>query len=268
MTPRAENFYPWEQKTVDAIRDRLGIARFDVYGSIPSTNDLALEMLRSGNCPLPSLVVAEEQTKGRGRGVNRWSSPAGCLMFSLILPFSANPSASMVPLAAGLAIRKGLDFLCGDAGKVGKVQVKWPNDVYLNGQKVAGILVEAAEESRGVVIGAGININNSFREADPDLRRKAISTFDFTQESLHLPTVLELIVREMIGRVNQISAGHDDLLRELRENCFLTGRSVVIDATSQRVSGIVAGIDDSGRLIVRQGLTQVPIVAGSVEVVE
>jgi BirA family biotin operon repressor/biotin-[acetyl-CoA-carboxylase] ligase len=139
----------------------LGGLRF--FGQTGSTNDVALAWAADGAADL-SLVCAEEQTAGRGRGSRRWLTPAGAgLAFSLILRPLAREKAS-IPMFSAL----GALAVCEALGALGmEAQIKWPNDVLLNGRKVCGVLVEAVwlgEEVDNIVLGIGLNVT---REAVP-----------------------------------------------------------------------------------------------------
>ena len=137
------------------------------YAKIASTNDRALELCADIELLVPFLVIADHQTSGRGRGANRWWSSDGAILFSVIvdaaeygLPESRWPQIS---LTVGAAVCQTLRALLGSETAVG---LKWPNDVWLNGRKAAGILVEVPAVRRGrLVIGVGLNVNNSFESA-------------------------------------------------------------------------------------------------------
>lgn len=134
------------------------VREFRYFNSIGSTNDEALRWCDEGAADF-SLVVAEEQTKGRGRFERRWVTHPGCaLAFSLILmprPEERNRLALFAPLC-GLALRGTLEKQLGL-----QAEIKWPNDVLLGGRKTAGILVEAnwsGDKMTGIVLGIGVNV--------------------------------------------------------------------------------------------------------------
>jgi BirA family biotin operon repressor/biotin-[acetyl-CoA-carboxylase] ligase len=134
----------------------LGSVRY--YEQIGSTNDAALSWAEAG-CPNLSLVVADEQTAGRGRGDRRWHSPPGsALAFSLILKEIAQGSGlTHLTGLGGLSVSHALENLYALP-----TQVKWPNDVLAAGEKLAGVLAEAhwaGDRLKWVVIGTGINVS-------------------------------------------------------------------------------------------------------------
>jgi len=134
-----------------------------VFQQIGSTNDEA-RRLAQAQAPEGLLVVAEEQTAGRGRAGRRWITPTGsALAFSLVLRPEAPPAqAARLTMLAGLAVCEGIEQAAGVP-----TALKWPNDVLLAGQKVGGILVEAVSASDGTerlefaVVGIGINVETA-----------------------------------------------------------------------------------------------------------
>lgn len=153
---------------VQRILSATSVRTVEYHDELTSTNDLALQLV-SGQ-PLPLLVVAERQTGGRGRGGNKWWAAEGALTYSLVVDAAAlrleQRSWPRVSLTVALAISDTLDELLPNRA----VQLKWPNDVYLQGRKVCGILVETAPRFPGVlVLGIGVNVNNSLAAAPAEL---------------------------------------------------------------------------------------------------
>ncbi len=108
---------------------------------VDSTSSLALRLTRADEHQLPLLVLAREQTAGRGRGTNRWWSGEGALTFSLVLdgtPLAHSDQMLMVPLVVGWAVCDAVEQMFPTL----HLQLKWPNDVYLDDRKLAGILIE------------------------------------------------------------------------------------------------------------------------------
>jgi BirA family transcriptional regulator, biotin operon repressor / biotin---[acetyl-CoA-carboxylase] ligase len=241
------------------IQSQTTVRRVEYHASLTSTNDLALQLLRDEQAgELPVLVLAERQTAGRGRGDHRWWSSQGALTFSLVsafhpreLPLERRP---LIALAAGLAVRDAL----GECVPSATIQLKWPNDVYLNGRKVCGILIELPARPPDVcVIGIGVNVHNSFVTAPPEVRERAIALADVSAESLELTDVLIRILQHL-GRLTQTLVQHPDaILDRWRTCCILTGRWICLRTEAQRVNGWCQGIDRAGRLIIdtQQGTT-------------
>lgn len=218
-----------------------------------STNDVALKMVASGNLAVPTLVLTDRQLSGRGRGSNRWWSSDGALTFSLILrpeliglPIERWPRISLVAaLAVCTAIEEHLE---GEFA-----QLKWPNDVFCRGRKACGILLEVPSATppapRHLVLGIGINVNNSWAAAPPELQAVGTALCDLSGHT-HDPTdVLESVLLELELLLAQL-ADEDPRLAELwRDRGFLTGRQVKIEAGGELVEGLCLGIETNGALI-------------------
>ncbi|CAJ1974180.1 unnamed protein product [Sphenostylis stenocarpa] len=128
---------------------------------LPSTHDIVSQNF----CELPigSVCVADVQTKGRGRSKNVWESPLGCLMFSFTLQMEDGRVVPLVQYVVSLAITEAVKDICYKNGLPSiDVKIKWPNDLYLNGSKVGGILCTSSYKSKkfNVSAGIGLNVNN------------------------------------------------------------------------------------------------------------
>jgi BirA family biotin operon repressor/biotin-[acetyl-CoA-carboxylase] ligase len=143
-----------------------------------STNSRARELAEAG-APGGAVVTAGEQTAGRGRQGRSWAAPAGgALLYSAILR-PLDERHLLLPLAAPLAVCEVAEEL---EPRV-ECQIKWPNDVWVEGRKLAGVLIEAKPQDGWAVIGAGLNLYIAPDELPPDLRDKAVSLFGATEGS-------------------------------------------------------------------------------------
>lgn len=134
----------------------LGVPRIELRDTVGSTLDLTHELAQSG-APAGTLVLADSQTKGRGRGGRRWNSEAGSGIWLTLLERSDGNSAGLLSLRVGLRVAQAIDVYAGAT-----VLLKWPNDLYVDGGKVAGILVESrwrGERLDWTAIGLGINVH-------------------------------------------------------------------------------------------------------------
>lgn len=226
----------------------------EIHAELPSTNDRALELARCADVVLPQLVLAERQTAGRGRGANRWWSAHGSLTFSLIvdadafnLPVERRPQIS---LTAGLAVCEALDDLV-EGEPVG---LKWPNDVHLAGRKVCGILVETASPQAGrLVVGVGLNVNNSFADAPPELQSIATSLRDSTGRTFDADDVLIRLLVAMETELSRLAHHADEMTARWRSRCVLTGRTLEIQVVDVSTVGVCEGVDEDGALVLRTG---------------
>lgn len=162
--------------------------------SVASTNETAKDMARSG-APAGSVVIAEEQTGGRGTKGRSWYSPRGLgFYFSLILrpPFG---SPGLLPLAAGVAARAAAEKSCGiDA------RLKWPNDLLWEGRKLGGILCESAfigEALDFAVVGIGLNVGQAAGDFPDDLRGRAVSLSEAAGRAVEREEVLAAVLPEI-----------------------------------------------------------------------
>ena len=192
-----------------------------------STSDRARALAQAG-APHGTLVTAAEQSAGRGRQGRSWSAPAGrALLMSVVL----RDPPDLLPLAAGVAVAR----VCGEGALI-----KWPNDVLLEDRKVAGILAEGRPQEGWAVLGIGINVALDLRDLPPELHATA-ATLGLAPADV--PRVLDRLLRELEGTLTLPEA---TLLAAYRELDALRGRPIRWSSGS----GVAAGIDGSGRLIV------------------
>ena len=240
------------------------VARIDYHESVGSTNDRALALGAIGETDLPLLVLAERQTAGRGRGANRWWTTDGALTFSLVLsaPVEQLPPTHwpQVALISGLAVCEALEGLA----PADDLCVKWPNDVYLGGRKIAGILSESMPGWRDrLVVGMGVNVNNRVQgegvggEASGDRSQGtgliATSLIEHDGVLRNLTDALLVVLDEFDRRWRELLAGSfDDAATAFRQRCLLTGKTVtIVQPGGRTVVGRCQGINDSGALVVQ-----------------
>jgi BirA family transcriptional regulator, biotin operon repressor / biotin---[acetyl-CoA-carboxylase] ligase len=222
------------------VSERLGAPRLHLRRT-DSTNTRARGLAAAG-APDGTLVTAGEQTAGRGRQGRVWMAPAGkALLCSLVI----RDPPRLLPLAAGVAVA---EVVARDA------LVKWPNDVLIDGRKVAGILVEGRPQERWAVLGIGLNV--ALRESDfpPELRDRSAS-LGLGPEAIE-PT-LERLLREL---ERWLAATEPEVLAIVRERDALRDQPV----SWADGEGCGAGIDDDGRLLVCSGGRQLALGAGEV----
>ncbi len=224
------------------------VRHVEFHRELPSTNDLALELAGRDELDTPLLVLAEHQTAGRGRGANQWWSLPGALTFSLIVEAPGLGAAQQTPpisLSAGLAVCQALEAHLPGV----PFGLKWPNDVWALERKVSGILVEIPpKQSRRVVIGVGINVNNSLAAAPEELQAIATSLYDTRGEALELPGILIGVLTQLAIRLQMLTSGDPNLAAEWQSYCVLSGKKIELDLGSRRVRGLCHGIDPYGAL--------------------
>jgi BirA family biotin operon repressor/biotin-[acetyl-CoA-carboxylase] ligase len=246
-----------------------------------STNTRARELAAEG-ATHGTVVTADEQTAGRGRQGRIWTAPPGkALLYSAIVR-PLDERHLMLPLAVPLAVCAAAEELAATVAPEGRPAkddlrcgVKWPNDVLVDGRKLAGILVEARPQDGWAVIGIGLNLSISRDEFPPDLRDKAISIFDPSaggqgksrrHEQREVPSRLPLTpltAAEVLNRHLAIwaEAEPETVLAAWRQRDALLGRQVAWDGGS----GVADGVDDRGYLlVVTAGGDRVAVGAGEV----
>jgi BirA family transcriptional regulator, biotin operon repressor / biotin---[acetyl-CoA-carboxylase] ligase len=228
-----------------------------------STNDDALAAAKNG-APHGAVFGAETQTRGRGRRGSEWvSTPGAGLWFSLLLrPDLPAELAPGLALCAGLAVREAIA-----ARVAGNVAVKWPNDVFADGRKVAGVLVESQISGAtlgSVVIGIGINVaQTAFPEP---LSSIATSLALLSASSLDREGLLADVLIDLETSLERLTTrGMAAIAEALRPHDALLDRRLRVDG----VEGVGAGIDAAGRLLLRRSDGRVePLLSGHVELLD
>lgn len=211
-----------------------------------------------------TVVVAEVQTAGIGRHGHTWQSEStGGLYLSIILRLSLSPVLlPVLTMALGLAVQRAVD----EAADVA-CDLRWPNDVLLNEKKLAGIIVQAAESpgSKGALI-AGIGVNVNQTEFPVDLRSIATSLRIETGRAYSKNALLDRIVAESLKYANLLAdRGKDPVLRQFEaRSSYVRGKAVEVEAPDRMISGITAGLDEDGFLLVQTMKGIETIVAGGV----
>lgn len=229
-----------------------------------STNRVAMELGYAGE-PEGTVVLAEAQTEGRGRSGRTWHSEKGTgLYFTILLRPRLSPAqAPLLTMLAGISAQAAIAAQTGMAP-----ELKWPNDLLLNGKKVGGILTEMhAEPSavRFVVVGIGINVNQEKFPAE----LSGIAT-SIRKESGRMSYRLELLVRLL----TRFESDYNRFLREGPSfvvarfesvSSFARGRRVRVDTGAESYSGVTAGLSPEGLLLVqRDNGPLVTVIAGDV----
>ncbi|WP_231741941.1 biotin--[acetyl-CoA-carboxylase] ligase [Stieleria varia] len=220
-----------------------------------STNTDALQEL-GGRGPkpdldgLPILFLTDQQTAGRGRSGNQWQSPGDALTFSMLQPWQiASESGHLLSLAVGVAIAQAIEH--DHAPLIARL--KWPNDVYVSGGKVAGILIESlARQNSHVVIGIGVNVDQApaldgaaAGQPTPQSLAKA------TGSPVSRAALLISIVESLAETLRQLQQSPSEILNAYRQRCLLAGKPISLLSGQRSVSGTCIGVLDNGALEVQ-----------------
>jgi BirA family biotin operon repressor/biotin-[acetyl-CoA-carboxylase] ligase len=215
-----------------------------------STNARARELVEGG-APHGTVVTADEQTAGRGRQGRAWTAPAGkALLYSAILR-PLDRRHLLLPLSVPIAVCEAAEEL--EPGI--ECAIKWPNDVWVEGRKLAGVLIEAKPQDGWAVIGVGMNLTIAPDEFPPDLRETAVSLFA-SREGGPLAAVKAL--NRHLDR--WVEADRVATLDAWRGRDALRGREISWDGGA----GVADGIEDSGDLLVVAGDDRIVLGAGEV----
>lgn len=239
------------------------------YTETGSTNDEAYS-LGIGGAPEWTVVIADNQKKGKGRMQRTWYSPPGSNIYTSVIlrPRIQSSKASQIPIVAGLAVAKTLKNYCPH-----KISIKWPNDVLIDGRKVCGILTQIKLSGKGVdfiVLGIGINVN--------------IGCDQFPTDIQEIATSLSVEIRRKISRLELINSLYENLAKcykQLVQKGFgrikeewqmlspMIGQTVQVAFKNETVEGKAAGIDDDGSLILlADGNKKIKVSAGDATILK
>ena len=229
--------------------------------TVSSTNDEAKRLGEAG-APGGTVVVAAEQTRGRGRRSREWQSPRGGLWMSMVARPRGKPvfAVPMITIAAGVAVAEALAEAFSDlALDPGRVGLGWPNDVLVEDKKIAGILCEAlfpASAPLFVVIGVGVNVNNRASDMPRPVSGSATSLIELSGREYPIDHALEIFVQSLENTVGPLLRGgagqSEKILSIWKKRSVLLGREVKIQSPgSARYTAVPYGIDSSGRLLVK-----------------
>ena len=237
-----------------------------VFDELESTN-LTLKKYALNGAPDGTAVFAEQQSGGRGRlGRSFFSPPGTGLYFSLLVRTSIAPDrAVMVTTAASVAVARAIDRVCGCSS-----QIKWINDIYLDGKKICGILSDGVVNLQNgtfdfIIVGIGINVNTPQEAFPEDLQSRAGSILSITGKE----TIREVLAAELLNQLQAVRQEMEDgsYLDEYRKRSCVIGRVVrVYGAGCDGEEAIVQSIDENGFLLAQLCATGKEILLNSGEI--
>ncbi len=238
--------------------------RLYYFPELDSTNNYA-RALAEGGAPEGVIVIAEQQTQGRGRLARRWLSPPGVNLYcSIILrPTLAPARAPQITLMAAVALTEAIA-----AFSPVPAAIKWPNDILAGGKKLAGVLTEAVADARQVqwvILGIGVNLNYTLQTMPQEIRERATSLSILAGRRISREDFLRRLIQDL-DRCYAIleDQGFPALAPKWDARFDLRGRNVRVDMTDRSMVGRALGIDPDGLLIIESSGRLERIVAGDV----
>lgn len=255
---------PWE--ITDGIKTKQLGKRVYYYDVIDSTQRIATNIAKDKS-NFGSVIIAESQTLAKGRQGRRWISPKGGIWMSIILETKFDIyKITLIPFAVAIALANAIDKTLGI-----KTKLKWPNDVTLDGKKVAGIIIDASIEStkiESVTVGVGINFhvnvkqienkiktNSNFYGVTTLVKKKNVKPAGLVKEFLfELEAALELL------HANKTY----EIIEQWTEKSSTIGQKITVTDLGIKISGKAIGLDKDGSLIVRHGSKSTRITSGDI----
>ena len=262
---RTEKLLPWEITT--KIKSKFIGRRIYYFDEIDSTQNYALQISNNTNENV-AIIIAEKQTHGKGRLNRKWYSPEGGIWLSVIIhPEFQISDATIIPLAASLA-------LCESIKKVHKIKtdVKWPNDITIDGKKVAGMLIDTSIQGNKVenlVLGIGINFAVNIQQIEKRLKNSP-NFYGVTSlfPEKNKPSKIELLVQfllELEKVINSLIKGKNaQIIRDWSKHTNMFGKTISVNTGNGKISGIAKKIDSDGALIIKTGTKNRRIFVGDV----
>ena len=242
LTTNSNLLLPWE--IVSGIKTKILGQQAYYFDSIDSTQNQALKMADDSKND-GVIIIAEEQTGGRGRSDRRWISPKGGIWLSIILHPKFDISiTTLFPIASSLALSYAIEKTCGMSPSL-----KWPNDLTVNGKKLAGMLVDVSMQSNRIeslVLGVGINFNVNVKEIGKKLKNTSnyYGIASLTEQKNKV-TAVELVqsfllelekIYELLN-MNQTKK----IISEWTKRSSTIGKKVEIDTVNGKINKIIAG---------------------------
>lgn len=228
------------------------------YKELPSTQTTVKTLAQKG-FDEGTVVIAEKQTNGYGRIKRVWNSNSGGLWFSMLLkPFLVPEESTKLALILSIALKQTFDFYNLDS------KIKWPNDIFINNKKIAGIIIEMSAEQdiiNWVVAGIGVNINNKLPK---ELKEMSISLKEIINKKVDRT---EFICKFFINFEKLYTSfkkeGFKQFLKEYNDNLLYKNKHVTINTGCNTINGVNLGIDENAMLIIKTKGNLKKIISGT-----
>ena len=244
---------PWEIK--DGLKTKWIGKKIYYFDTIDSTQSYALEIAENKNED-GTVVIAHKQTKGKGRMNRKWVSPEGGIWLSVILqPKTDFSLTTLFPIAAAVALSSAIKSATGI-----KTELKWPNDVLINGKKVCGVLVDASLTSNQIdyiVLGVGINFNIQTSTIEKNIKNtgnySGITSLMKHAENIKAVELIQSFLFELENTIELLmQGGEKNIVKKWIKNSSTIGKNITLKTNEGEIKGIASKIDSDGALIIQQ----------------
>ena len=265
LTKNSDLLLPWE--IISELETKVLGQQAYYFESIESTQNQALKMVNEIKNE-GTIIVAEKQTGGRGRSGRKWISPKGGIWFSIILhPKFDISNTTLFPIASSLALSNAIQKTCNIS-----TELKWPNDLTIKGNKLAGMLVDASFESNKIenlILGVGINFNVNIKEIEKTLK-KTPNYYGITSlnEQKNKNTPIKLIqsflveLEKVYEELNKNKT--KKIIVEWTKRSSTIGKKIEINTNDGKIKGEAIKIDYDGGLIIKEKGNTKKVIAGDV----
>ena len=244
-----EKLLPWEITT--DLKTKVIGKRVHYFEEIDSTQNFA-QQIAADKKENGAIIITEKQTAGRGRLDRKWTSPKGGISFSIIIhPKFDVSSSTLIPILCAVALSKSIKSILGI-----ETQVKWPNDITMNGKKVAGILVDASFQANDIeylILGIGINFDVDTKKLEKKLSKTpnfyGINSLRKKDDKTPPKLLLKEFLLQLEENLSQLDEGKKTkIVNEWTKRAAGIGKKITINTSNGNISGVSQGIDNDGAL--------------------
>ena len=252
LIDNTEKLLPWEI-TRDLKTQLIG-KRVYYFEEIDSTQNFA-QNIAADKKENGTIIIAEKQTSGRGRLDRKWTSPKGGIWFSLIIhPKFDVSSSTLIPILSAVALSKSIKSVLDI-----ETEVKWPNDITMNGKKVAGVLVDASFQTNSIdylILGIGINFDIDTKKLEKRLTKTpnfyGIDSLRGKEDKTPPKKLLKEFLLQFEKNLFQLDKGEKSkIIKEWTKRAAGIGKKITINTSNGKISGISQGIDNDGALKIK-----------------
>ena len=252
LIDNTEKLLPWEI-TRDLKTQLIG-KRVYYFEEIDSTQNFA-QNIAADKKENGTIIIAEKQTSGRGRLDRKWTSPKGGIWFSLIIhPKFDVSSSTLIPILSAVALSKSIKSVLDI-----ETEVKWPNDITMNGKKVAGVLVDASFQTNSIdylILGIGINFDIDTKKLEKRLTKTpnfyGIDSLREKENKTPPKILLKEFLLQFEKNLFQLDKGEKSkIIKEWTKRAAGIGKKITINTSNGKISGISQGIDNDGALKIK-----------------